>query len=148
MKTVFDKATRHQLIRRIESLNPNATAQWGKMNIYQMLKHCTLADEMYLGKHKTNRAFIGRIFGKMALKKVLGDDRPLSKSTPTMPFMKVKDESGDILAQKQQWITTINKYENHSGTGFIHPFFGRITKEQLGQMAYKHIDHHLRQFNA
>jgi len=28
-----------------------------------------------------------------------------------------------------------------------YPFFGELSPEQAGQMAYKHIDHHLRQFN-
>ncbi len=39
----------------------------GKMNIYQMLKHCTLCEEMYLGKTKHKRTLLGRLFGKMAL---------------------------------------------------------------------------------
>jgi hypothetical protein len=147
MKTVLDQAIRNELISRIKTISESSKPQWGKMNVYQMLKHCTLADEMYLGKHKTDRVFIGRIFGKIALKKVLGDDSPLGKSTPTMPFMKIKEENGDIPAQKQGWIATINEYESYNGD-FVHPFFGRMTEEQLGQMAYKHIDHHLRQFGA
>jgi len=147
MKTVLNPATRDELITRVNTITQNSKPLWGKMNVYQMLKHATLADEMYLGKHKTDRAFIGRIFGKIALKKVLGNDSPLAKGTPTMPFMKIKEENGDIPTQKQAWITTINEYETYKGN-FIHPFFGRMTEEQLGQMAYKHIDHHLRQFGA
>jgi len=58
MKTVFDKATRDELTGRINTLNENSTAQWGGMNIYQMLKHCTLAEEMYLGKKLYKRVFL------------------------------------------------------------------------------------------
>ena len=29
-----------------------------------------------------------------------------------------------------------------------HPVFGSFTPEQWGQMQYKHLDHHLRQFNV
>jgi len=29
----------------------------------------------------------------------------------------------------------------------MHPFFGKMTKEQVGYLAYKHTDHHLWQFN-
>ena len=65
MKTIFDKNTREELINRINSLDENSTPQWGKMNIYQMLKHCTLCEEMYLGKTKYKRAFIGRLFGRV-----------------------------------------------------------------------------------
>lgn len=28
------------------------------------------------------------------------------------------------------------------------PFFGRLTKAQWGRLAYKHVDHHLRQFGC
>ena len=45
MKTIFDKAIRDAVIQRITSLNENSTANWGKMNFYQMLKHCTLYNE-------------------------------------------------------------------------------------------------------
>ena len=30
----------------------------------------------------------------------------------------------------------------------IHPFFGNFTTEQRGQIQYKHLDHHLRQFGV
>ena len=65
MKTLFDKTTRDELINRINTINENSTAQWGKMNVYQMLKHCTLWQEMILGKKKYKQPFIGRLFGKM-----------------------------------------------------------------------------------
>jgi hypothetical protein len=68
MKSVFDKTTRDELISRIESLNQNSTAQWGKMNLYQMLKHCILWEEMLLGKKQYRQSFLGRLVGKIALK--------------------------------------------------------------------------------
>ena len=37
MKTIFDKAIRDAVIVRINSFNENSTANWGKMNFYQML---------------------------------------------------------------------------------------------------------------
>ena len=147
MKTIFDKATREELISRINMLNENSAAQWGKMNVYQMLKHCTLWDEWIAGKTNHKRAFIGRIFGKMALKSVLKDDKPLGKNSPTIPAF-VVNGSGDVTAEKMKWITLIKAHENFSNPDFVHAFFGKMTKEQIGQMAYKHADHHLRQFNC
>jgi hypothetical protein len=52
MKTLFKKNTVSSLITRINSLKTEDEAQWGKMNAYQMIKHCTLTEELYLG-HKT-----------------------------------------------------------------------------------------------
>src|ERR1044071_9506757 len=101
MKTIFDKTTRDELINRINALNENSTAQWGKMNIYQMLRHSTLAEEMILGKKKYKRAFIGYLFGKLALKSVLKDDNPLRKNSPTLPELKIK-ENGDVSTEKKR----------------------------------------------
>ena len=148
MKTIFDEVTRNELIDRIKKMDENSTAQWGKMNIYQMLKHCAKSDEMYLGKKQYKQAFIGKIFGQMALKNVLKDEKPLGRSTPTLPELKNLESSGDIEADKTRWITIVEEYGNFSIPGIVHPFFGKMTKEQLGYMVYKHTDHHLRQFNG
>lgn len=148
MKTIFDKKTRDELIRRINSLNENSRPQWGKMNTYQMVKHCSLWEEMVSGELRCKQAFIGRVFGKMALRGLLKDESPLRRSTPTSPELRVAEGDGDINTQKARWITMIEKNAQSSKPGFMHPFFGQMTREQVGYLAYKHIDHHLRQFNS
>lgn len=148
MKSVFDKTTRDKLIGRIDSFNENRIAKWGKMNVYQILKHCTVCEEMYLGKKKYKRAFIGRLFGKRGLKNLLKDETPLKPDSPTGADFKIKETSGDIFAEKQKWITLIHEYANYSDTDFEHWFFGKMTKDHVGKFVYKHDDHQLRQFNS
>ncbi|MHA4810449.1 DinB family protein [Flavitalea flava] len=148
MKTIFDKTTREELIARINQLPVNSKAQWGKMNIYQMLKHCTLYEEMLLGKMSVKRMFLGRIFGKVALKDLIGDANPIKQNLPTIPEIKVKEDKGDISKEKQHWIALIQEHAHSSNTEYIHAFSGIVTKEQSGYLAYKHTDHHLRQFNS
>ena len=148
MKTIFDKTTRDELINRINTLNENNTAQWGKMTIYQMIKHCALWEEMALSKKKYKRAFIGRLFGKMALKGLIKDDRPLARNAPTIPELKIKEKKGNVASERTKWIALIQEYAHFSNPDFVHPFFGKVTKEQIGYLAYKHADHHLRQFKS
>ena len=150
MKTIFDKSTRDELIHRINSINENCTAQWGKMNIYQMLKHCTLWEEWMSGKNKPKykQAFIGRLFGKIALRSVLKDEAPLRRNTPSSPKLFTKEKNGDISTEKLKWISLIEEYAHYSNPDFIHDFFGKMTIEQIGYFVYKHTDHHLRQFNS
>jgi hypothetical protein len=148
MKTIFDEATRDELIGRMGALNENSIAQWGKMNIYQMLKHCTLAEEMYLGKQKYPRVFLGRLFGNIALKNLLKDEKPMSRNAPTSPAFIVSETSGNIIAERDKWIALTQEYATYSNPGFEHWFFGKMTKEQIGRFVYKHTDHHLRQFNS
>jgi hypothetical protein len=146
MKSIFDKTTRDELVTRINSLNENSTAQWGKMNVSQMMQHCTKWDEMALGKKIYKQSLIGKLFGKMALKDMLKDE-PIKKNLPTVPSFKVT-ENTDVAEEKKKWLKLLDEYEHFSNDGFIHPFFGAMTKENTGYMAYKHIDHHLRQFNC
>ena len=147
MKTIFDKTTRDEVINRINSLNENSAAQWGKMNVSQMLKHCTEFEEMSLGKKKYKQSFIGKLFGRMALKDMLKDE-PVKKNLPTVPSFKIKESNFDVATEKQKWIDLVKEYEHYSNNDFVHPFFGKIMKEQIGYLAYKHSNHHLLQFNA
>jgi hypothetical protein len=147
MKSIFDNQIRDEVIARINSLTENNKAQWGKMSLFQMLKHCTLWEDMIQGKQLYKRMFMGRVFGKMALKQVLKDDSPLRKSTPTIPELIITD-NGNIEVQKAEWISKIEQYAHFSNHDFIHPFFGKMTTEQIGYFIYKHIDHHLRQFKG
>lgn len=147
MKSVLEKSTREELIHRITALSENSTAQWGKITIENMLKHCTKFEEKMLGKKIYKRSFMGRIFGKIALRGMIKDDKPLKKNMPTIPTFR-KMEECLVPAEKERWIQLIKEYENFSNDNFVHTFFGKMTKEQIGYFAYKHSDHHLRQFNV
>jgi len=148
MNSVFETSTREELIKRINSLNDNNKAQWGKMNAFQMAKHCTQCDDMFLGKTKIKRVFIGRLIGKMILKKTLKDASPFGKNSPTAPVLVTTNDSGDIELQKKEWINRVEQYANYNNPDFVHPFFGAMKKDQVGYFVYKHADHHLRQFGA
>jgi len=147
MQTVADTTTRANLIARITQLNTNSPAQWGKMSVDQMLKHCRLWEEMALGRLTTKRVFIGRIFGRIALRSILKNEAPLTRSTPTAPEILVTGHS-NADNEKTKWIGLLEEYAVPVDTYIIHPFFGKMTREQLGYMSYKHADHHLRQFNS
>jgi hypothetical protein len=147
MKSIFDASTTDELIGRISLLNENSKAQWGKMDVYQMLKHCTLWEEMISGQLKTKRAFLGRIFGKIALKNLIKDEKPVKRNMPTVSGFDIRDH-GDVLSEKNKWIALVKEHPRFSNSNFVHPFFGKMTKEQIGLLAYKHTDHHLRQFNC
>lgn len=150
MKSIFDPRTREEIITRIEILDQNNEARWGKMNVAQMLTHSILWQEMIFGRVPCKRVFIGRIFGRMALKNVLKDDKPLGKKSPTTPelIIKTQQDDKDIVVQKTKLIDLIREYAHYNNPHFIHPFFGAMSKEQVGYFVYKHTDHHLRQFNC
>jgi hypothetical protein len=148
MKTIFDPSTRAEIKQRIASLNENSTAQWGKMNVCQMMKHCIMTDEMFLGKKVYKRKMIGRLLGKVGLRQILKDEKPMQKNAPTLNAFKIKEQTCDLTNEKMQWMQLIDEYAAFSNENFTHWFFGKMTREQVGQFVFKHNDHHLRQFNV
>ncbi|MEM9326448.1 MAG: DinB family protein [Bacteroidota bacterium] len=150
MKTIFDAAHLNEIKARIEKIEASAEPRWGKMNVKQMLKHCVENERLLLREKKFKDVFIGRIFGKMALKSDVKDDKPFSKSSPTHPDLKVTGEVQESLDQlKKEWTQLLEKYAELSPghyDDFVHPFFRKMSDQQVGIWALKHADHHLRQF--
>lgn len=149
MKSIFDAAIRAEIIRRIDSLTTDNKPQWGKMTVSQMVRHGALCEEYYYGNVKVGRSLMGRIFGKMAIRSILKDEQSsIGKNAPTPAPFKVVENITDLEAEKLKWKSLIERYATFNQDGFTHWFFGRLTKEQLGQFIYKHSDHHLRQFGV
>lgn len=150
IKTIFDDETRNEVITRINSLHIDSSKQWWKMNVYQMILHCSTRDAWVQGNNKPiyKRSFIGRIFGRMVLKRFTKDDKMLDRNTPTTWELVIHEIEWDFAAAKAEWVKRMSEYENFSNDAFVHDFFGKMTREQIWILAYKHADHHLRQFNS
>ncbi|MEM8486979.1 MAG: DUF1569 domain-containing protein [Bacteroidota bacterium] len=150
MKTIFDQGAIAALANRINNLDYATPAQWGKMDVGQMMRHCTENDRMLLRQKSFKRLLIGRLIGKAVLRSSIADDTPLKKNSPTHPDLKIK-QFVDPAQEKAVWLSLLAQYsqlDTQTFDNFVHPFFGRMNKEEVGIFAYKHIDHHLRQFSA
>jgi len=146
MKTMSDPQARLELINRIQTLNEHSQPQWGKMNVSQMIRHCIQWEEMAAGHKAYKQSLLGKLFGKTALRNMLKDE-PMKKGLPTVPSFKQTGNT-DVTAEKLKWIALLNSYTANTHHDFIHPFFGKVSKEQAALMAYKHTDHHLKQFGV
>ncbi len=146
--SLLNAQSREEIIGRIRSLNANQQALWGKMKVFEMVSHCIKCDDMFQSPTNMKQVFIGRLIGKFVLNKILKDDSQFGKNSPTAPVLKTEGESGDLEQEKEVWMGRIRKYEGFANNTFSHPFFGKMTIEQIGRMTYKHADHHLRQFGA
>jgi len=149
MKTIFDPIIRAELKDRIQTIHENNKAQWGKMNVYQMAKHSTKWNDWLLGNGQFvyKQEFLGKLFGKMALKSTTKNDKPMDKNIPAAKDFVVKEKDIHLDEQKVKWMSQIDAFENYKNDAFIHDFFGQMSLEEIGIFVYKHNDHHLRQFN-
>jgi len=150
MKTILDKTTQEELIERINKLSDQHEAQWGKMNVLQMIEHMNIWNEWVFGKNDIShkQTFLGKLIGGWMLKKHTKDDTPMAKGMPAGKEMIIGEVRESIDQLKEKWKAWIKEYEHFSDSYFQHDFYGKMTREQFGIFAYKHTDHHLRQFNT
>ncbi|MEM9650250.1 MAG: DinB family protein [Bacteroidota bacterium] len=151
MNSIFDNTVIDAFKTRINKLDESSEAKWGKMNVKQMLRHCIENERMLLREKVFKPVFIGKIFGKMALKSDIKDDRPFGKNSPTHPDLRIKEVHEPFDALIAEWITLLDKYpsiEPSHYSDFRHPFFQKMDASQVGKFAFKHVDHHLRQFGV
>ena len=149
MQNLFDTDTFTDMVARLNKLSPENMAQWGKMNVAQMLAHCKEAFKVPLSEKRLPRMFIGRILGPL-IKDKLYNESPWKQNLPTSPNFRITD-TRDFNLEKQELLSLVNKFYAAGPMGitkYPHPMFGSFTPEQWGKSMYKHLDHHLRQFGV
>ncbi len=150
MKSLFESETHQDILYRIAKLSESSVANWGKMKVGQMLKHCQLPLEVALGKRKmkTNTGFLKKIVFKL-FKPLMYNNKPWKHNLKT-PKEFVITEPQVFSVEKDNLVTLINEFASKkNNTNWPkHPIFGVFTTEQRGQMQYKHLDHHLTQFGV
>jgi hypothetical protein len=149
MKTLFNKEDSSEILERLSRLDHTSTRQWGKMQIAQMMAHCSVGLETATGQLKPKRIFIGRIFGPIAKKGFVGP-KQFRKNNPTSKELLIRDER-DLEKEKQKLESLVKKFAGDGPTlctKHPHAFFGKLTPHEWGIAMYKHLDHHFRQFGG
>lgn len=148
MKNIFHPGVKEEIIDRIKLLNNTHNPLWGKMNVAQMLTHCSRPLKVVLGEVDLGATgFMLRLIGKF-IKRSVVSEKPFKQNLPTSPaFVTIADEF-DFEAAQLELIDTVNRfvaYEDHVSE-FHHPIMGKLSKDEWARSQYKHLDHHLRQF--
>ncbi|QDO93774.1 DUF1569 domain-containing protein [Formosa sediminum] len=150
MNTLFNTKETLTIVERLKQLNENTTAQWGKMDVAQMLKHCQGPLNIALGHEKLNTkiGFIQKTIFSF-FKSSLYNDKPWKHNLPTAKEFIITSPQV-FQTEQEKLIQLIEEFSKKSEvkTWPNHPLFGYFTPQQWGQMQYKHLDHHLTQFNV
>ena len=150
MKNLFEAARVTEIKERIAQLRPHSPRLWGSMSPAQALAHCCGGLEIALGDTSPPRMWIGRVLGGFIKPKVLASEAPMRRNSPTMPSLVIQEEK-DIAAEQQRLCALIDRFAGAGPQGCTshpHSFFGPLTPDEWAILMYKHLDHHLRQFNA
>ncbi|UCD61331.1 MAG: DinB family protein [Flavobacteriaceae bacterium] len=147
MKSIFEEATYKEVIERFNRLSPESVGLWGKMSVGQMLWHCQVFVKAAVKNKKYDKR--GNPIIRWFFKKSMYNDKPWRKNLPTTPFARAKEEK-DFEAEHKKLLELVKELYSLRArkTWNAHPIFGDFTPEQWGQLEYKHLDHHLRQFGV
>lgn len=149
MKSLFNETAYSEILERLEKIDTNTAREWGKMDAAQMMRHCQFPLKALLTTEELKRPnFVMRLVMK-SFKASMYNDKPWRKGLPTPPSFRVEDKR-DLQEEKTALKSLIDAvHQEKSRTSWKpHPAFGSFTRDQWGQMQYKHLDHHLKQFGV
>lgn len=149
MKSFFNPADTQELVERINTLTPASQRLWGKMDVAQMMAHCSILLRIARGLDKPKRRLLGILLG-WAVKKDYFSEKEYPRNSYTDPTFKVVDKK-IFEEERQKLLDHITAFSATGAAGCTthpNPFFGRLTPDEWAQGQYKHIDHHLKQFGV
>ncbi|WP_165764656.1 DUF1569 domain-containing protein [Flavobacterium cyanobacteriorum] len=149
MESLFDQQGNKNIIERIEKLSPITLSEWGKMTVSQMLLHCQQPIKVTFGELHLKPNWMGLLFGKSAKRKML-QQASFRRSLPTVKEFRITHEP-DFEDARRGLIQLVERFavEGHSAIrNKKHPFFGEMTFEEWDILNWKHLNHHLKQFNV
>ena len=150
MKNLFEAAMVEEVQGRLAQMRPESARLWGKMTPAQAVAHCSAGMEWAVGDTTPPRLLLGRIVGGVIKPKVLGDDEPMRRNSPTVKGLVVNDDR-DLGIERERLRGLIDRFVAGGPGGCTahpHSFFGRLTPAEWAILMYKHLDHHLRQFGV
>lgn len=147
MQSLFDPKAKNEIQERLTKLSHQSQPAWGKMDVGQMLYHCQFPLKIALKKEHPKMK--PNLLAKWFFKKAMYNDKPWKRNLPTHPKLKVADQK--VLEAEREYLSNLvdEFFEKRNESQWEpHPMFGKFTPEQWGKMQYKHLDHHLQQFNV
>src|SRR5258706_6032244 len=78
MQNLFQPEAVSEVIARVDKLHPGSQREWGKMDVAQMMAHCSATLDVASGRVALPRMFIGRILGSF-VRPVFTNDKPFFK---------------------------------------------------------------------
>ena len=150
-KSLHNPAHFNEITERISLLNPNSEAMWGKMDVCQMMRHCNYVLQVPLQKLKLpeiNRLFA--MIGKITKWEIQIFNNGIPRNMPTFQKLIINFEC-NFEEEKENLLKTLDEYRicfKNNNLPARHILFGTMKERDWGFLEYKHLHHHLKQFNV
>src|SRR5579863_2746227 len=149
MSTLADPSIRAACRERVQGLEPNAGAKWGRMTAPQMVCHLNDSFRVAMGEKYASPA--GNLLQRTFIKWVaLHTPLQWPPGVPTRPEIE-QGRGGtpptDWATDRAELIQVMEAFANRRTFG-EHPAFGKMSQRDWLVWGYRHVDHHLRQFGV
>jgi hypothetical protein len=140
-----------EIIKRISYLTENSQARWGKMDVAQMLRHCSSVLQVPL--KKIELPTVNHLFGAIGILTKLEMqifNNGIPRNMPTFQKLIINFEC-DFDEEKENLLKTLDEYLINFKKDNLpdhHVLFGKMKEEDWGFLEYKHLNHHLKQFKV
>ena len=133
MKTLAQQRCQDEILRRLRALRPDSPRRWGRMNAHQMVCHLSDCFRMTTGEKRVSDAT--GVWQRTIIKWIA-----LYVPAHWPPGIVTRPEIDTLMGS----FTTRGEDFDWSP----HPIFGRMSRIAWLRWAYRHMDHHLRQFGV
>ena len=146
MPNLINSADREALLQRLRQLQPSSQPRWGTLDAPRMV--CHLADSLRVGLGDLPAKRVDTLFRRTVFKWLV-----VYSPVPAPPG-KVQTAPEMLTTRPTTWAQDVAELERLLGRvasappAAAHPFFGPLTHDGWGRLAWKHVDHHLRQFGS
>lgn len=150
MPTMANAADRAALLQRLDRLTPVSQRLWGRMTPHQAVCHLADSFKVAMGERpaRSNVTLLGRTLMRFV---ALNTPLPWPKGVPT--GREVDAEHGgskplEFARDMNELCVLLDRFSApHRDFAFApHPAFGPLSEREWLHWAWRHPDHHLRQF--
>jgi hypothetical protein len=153
VRTIADGAVRADLVRRLGRLTADTPRRWGVLTAHEMLCHLGDATAMVLGDRPRVTPVPAVV---RPVRKCLGIWSPLRwphnvRTSPHYDPHALGTRPTAFDADRVRAVDGIDRLGAADGRTWLEPahgFFGTMTLADWQRWAFKHTDHHLRQFGC
>lgn len=153
VSTVFDSAAAEALRARLHRLRPDSPRRWGKMTPHQAVVHLIDSFRVGFGEMELTAPPLGLLKYPMRFA-AFTLPIPWPKGAKTAPELDQAKGApggsvpGDFEADVAELDALLTRYIATGGDLPEHPVWGQMPRGMAGRYAWRHMDHHLRQFGV
>jgi len=144
LPTLLNDADRAAIIVRLRRVTPDRAPLWGTFTAPRMLCHVTdqlrVATGIIIGRHRDTlfrRTVLKWVVVRTSMQAPPGKVQTVPEMLSSSPTTWDRDMAVCIRLIKELGLGKANGR---------HPAFGPLNPREWGRIAWKHLDHHLRQF--